>query len=1464
MLSSPTALQHLPYRAQELVSQLPFAAGEHLLVGGKDSRVFEIALSDGRILRTVSSAGECTIGTDGAESCSNLNSDPRNGGERAGTNGDDNSNADTGGVDHTGPTIWIGRTDHSVTAYDTTRRSQLWNLTYSELAPPDAAMLMLASIASASDRKMNGFPSFPSGLGSASAGGSTASAASLRLQESFTSRLSLVTTMQGEVIAADADSGAFAWQSARLDAPISAIYAVGIVDGISSVVGGVSSSVSTASPSVVQAPVPFHEVWPALKPAWQPTAATPLPSSDGKPASNGETRLSVVQPPSSEVFIGVLPSGELYAAPKTSRTVVMPHPTAATGNGAAADEADKRKPAINPIDVSELPPGLAGLIASGSFPGSNGDPMHLADPSLGSSSSSASAVSSVGHVLFLPAPHPGELDPVEAAIEEEFRQQCSARFRGGLISSGGDGDGASGFDDALAQAQCMVGLHNVTFLVDPGAMAQLAHLPMPARQWLDAGRGLNVPALPWAASRPLGQGDVGSGNTITISAIPVGSQAVAVPVLYEFAQLIGSVTGADPNDDEQVLVVYQYLLLASAAVAIATIAASLLFAYRLLQKRNGKKRSRGGAKGKAGTSTTAAATPASPAPEGAAIQAAAPAVLASSNASTAVIDGVQYRVVGRLAVSSTVLGYGSHGTIVFSGLWDSRPVAVKRMLRNFHPAATREISLLIKSDGHPNVVRYYSMEDSDPDFLYLALELCEGSLAEAIEKCARQRQKAANKAATGGSSGSKPKSKSLALLQSSSNSDDDDDHDDGSSISNPVLSASALSGGSMDLQTVPVPTPPTRAFLRDIASGVAHLHAHRIVHRDLKPHNILLAKHSSRNSSTNSAAAGAASNVKPNASKSASNLELMHSLYPEREHHTLGILQIPKISDFGLGKQLDVDSSSFGAVPHHGGTSVDPRHLSSGFQAQVSRRHQAFGTGGTVDASSSSAVAPGSIGWQAPEVIIPVLRSRSAVAAAALPQLPEIPEMDGAADDDGVDATPGAGGSALPAVSARTPASDASSSNNDSNTVAFRRSRAADVWSLGCLLYSVIDAGNHPYGESYQRESNIVLDTHNLSRIEHLPEAHSLISAMIRQDPSKRPTAAEVLEHLFFWSDEKRLQFLCDLSDRLEREAEGSPLIAALEITAGRTNVIDVTGSSGPGWSRRLPAALLADVGKYRRYSYFSFADLLRLFRNKRNHFGDLPSNVRKDIIGCDDAVGLVPFFLSKSRFPKLLITAYEFTLGYLSHEPAFTSHIGSQTASKHAAAASAEARAFAKAKPAPGGSSSDAAQSSKAGRRWYPDEAGWLQAAASISERVTTSTGGLLLTATVDESSNHGSADSAGGMVMVVAAYDRVKETRYAGGAHARDARYKSKPCKDWDQNAGAFCPRGARCDFAHGQIELRAASSSVSVLSVPMGAGGGTSSAGAQPGTSAGSTAILVPSAPLKPAWSSGTAGLGGLKGT
>lgn len=95
-------------------------------------------------------------------------------------------------------------------------------------------------------------------------------------------------------------------------------------------------------------------------------------------------------------------------------------------------------------------------------------------------------------------------------------------------------------------------------------------------------------------------------------------------------------------------------------------------------------------------------------------------------------DSSDGRWVGRLFVTNTEIGRGSNGTVVFEGLYDGRPVAVKRLLRAHHDVALKEIQNLIASDRHPNIVRWYGVEQ-DLDFVYISLERCICSLSDLIQ-----------------------------------------------------------------------------------------------------------------------------------------------------------------------------------------------------------------------------------------------------------------------------------------------------------------------------------------------------------------------------------------------------------------------------------------------------------------------------------------------------------------------------------------------------------------------------------------------------------------------------------------------------------------------------------------------------------------------------------------------------------
>ena len=234
-----------------------------------------------------------------------------------------------------------------------------------------------------------------------------------------------------------------------------------------------------------------------------------------------------------------------------------------------------------------------------------------------------------------------------------------------------------------------------------------------------------------------------------------------------------------------------------------------------------------------------------------------------------------------------------------------------------------------------------------------------------------------------------------------------------------------------------------------------------------------------------------------------------------------------------------------------------------------------------------------------------------------------------------------------------------------------RQSRAVDAFGLGCLLHYCLTGGGHPFGARYERDANVARGVEpELDALERVSrEAADLARALTLRDPKSRPTAAEALAHPLWWSDAKKLAFLCDVSDRVEmedREAGGALLLRELERGAlpGSAPGIRERGGGSPrapggigivetSWAGKLPPSLLQNLGKYRSYKGDETRDLLRVIRNKSNHFRELPKNVR-DEVGAPPE-GFYRYF--DEKFPRLLLHTYAFVKDNCAHEPAFRAY---------------------------------------------------------------------------------------------------------------------------------------------------------------------------------------------------------------
>ena len=104
----------------------------------------------------------------------------------------------------------------------------------------------------------------------------------------------------------------------------------------------------------------------------------------------------------------------------------------------------------------------------------------------------------------------------------------------------------------------------------------------------------------------------------------------------------------------------------------------------------------------------------------------------------------------------------------------------------------------------------------------------------------------------------------------------------------------------------------------------------------------------------------------------------------------------------------------------------------------------------------------------------------------------------------------------------------------------------------------------------------------------------------------------EVLHHPLFWTSEMRLSFLRDTSDRVELEDR--------ETNSDLLKVLESTGpvALGGKWDEKMEPAFINNIGRYRRYKFDSVRDLLRVMRNKLNHYRELPKEIQAFFLGLE------------------------------------------------------------------------------------------------------------------------------------------------------------------------------------------------------------------------------------------------------
>ncbi|XP_062849234.1 uncharacterized protein LOC134311535 [Trichomycterus rosablanca] len=164
--------------------------------------------------------------------------------------------------------------------------------------------------------------------------------------------------------------------------------------------------------------------------------------------------------------------------------------------------------------------------------------------------------------------------------------------------------------------------------------------------------------------------------------------------------------------------------------------------------------------------------------------------------------------------------------------------------------------------------------------------------------------------------------------------------------------------------------------------------------------------------------------------------------------------------------------------------------------------------------------------------------------------------------------------------------------------------RSSDIQVAGMLVYYILSRGHHPFGKGLICELNIFNGKYSLEHVED-EVANDLVEWMINHDPRDRPKVEDTLVHPFFWTDEKKVEYLRKLGNTKEvencRNADSELLQAVENITVGKTF---------SDWKAKLPSEIVQKVDDKKKPYPNNLLGLLRFIRILQEHYSDYAEEV--------------------------------------------------------------------------------------------------------------------------------------------------------------------------------------------------------------------------------------------------------------
>ena len=182
------------------------------------------------------------------------------------------------------------------------------------------------------------------------------------------------------------------------------------------------------------------------------------------------------------------------------------------------------------------------------------------------------------------------------------------------------------------------------------------------------------------------------------------------------------------------------------------------------------------------------------------------------------------------------------------------------------------------------------------------------------------------------------------------------------------------------------------------------------------------------------------------------------------------------------------------------------------------------------------------------------------------------------------------------------------------STGCLQHSPESDVFACGLIIHYMLANGRHPFdgyttdgprsvGHWSAVQQNIMSDSKTLDR-DLSDEAEDLLEQVLRARKNDRPKASAVVKHPFFWSDDKKIQFLCAVGNQSEIGTFGTHPSTPVEQEI--ENKLRPTFLSKP-WDTYFPLVYneMTSSRRGRGYVTSSGVHLVRFIRNSYAHVSE-------------------------------------------------------------------------------------------------------------------------------------------------------------------------------------------------------------------------------------------------------------------